>query len=200
MAAATKTKNLYSALISAYAEMPELIKDSNNPHFKSSFSSLPNVIETVTSALHNNGIVLAQVGDFHENGSPVMRTILRHVETGEELVSTLPLVSKDPSNPQAFGSSITYMRRYALLAILNLAALDDDGETATGRGANVPTAESVVMIKTLAKNVRGATGKEAIDEISRELLGKNLEALTKKDADNLVKKLNDEKQAREGAF
>ena len=61
----------------------------------------------------------------------VLRTTLMH-ESGEAVVSDLPLPIRQEGgrgNPmQALGSTLTYARRYGLLAIYGIAGDDDDGE------------------------------------------------------------------------
>ena len=63
----------------------------------------------------------------------VLRTTLMH-ESGEAVVSDLPLPIRQEGgrgNPmQALGSTLTYARRYGLLAIYGIAGDDDDGEGA----------------------------------------------------------------------
>jgi hypothetical protein len=54
-------------------------------------------------------------------------TVLFH-RSGATYVSPL-IVAKVSGTPQAIGSTITYLRRYSLLAHLGLATEDDDGST-----------------------------------------------------------------------
>lgn len=63
----------------------------------------------------------------------VLVTTLRHV-SGEQIESHFPFPLNIPSrgNPiQAFGAAVTYARRYSLLAIYGLAAVDDDADSLT---------------------------------------------------------------------
>lgn len=61
----------------------------------------------------------------------VLRTTLMH-ESGESITSDLPLPIRQEggrNNPmQTLGSTLTYARRYGLLAIYGIAGDDDDGE------------------------------------------------------------------------
>jgi ERF superfamily len=113
------------ALIRFHSEVSPVTKDANNPFYKSQYATLDNTLETVKKPLGNAGLSFAQFPD--ENG---LTTILMH-ESGEWIESTysVPLAKQDP---QGAGSAITYMRRYALGAILGLATeIDDDGNTAS---------------------------------------------------------------------
>ena len=83
--------------------------------------------------LNENGLVLTQVPTFimsQDGPSPALKTTILHVESGESLDSTAPLML-DKQTAQGLGSAITYMRRYSILAILGLVAdVDDDGNAA----------------------------------------------------------------------
>ena len=64
----------------------------------------------------------------------VLRTKLEHGPTGQFYASEIDLVA-DWSDPQKVGIVITYMRRYAFSAIIELASvLDTDGEGAKDHG------------------------------------------------------------------
>jgi hypothetical protein len=63
----------------------------------------------------------------------IMVTTLAHT-SGQWVKSYLPL-NPDKNNSQGMGAAITYLRRYALSAIVGVVCdEDDDGETACGRG------------------------------------------------------------------
>ena len=49
------------------------------------------------------------------------------VESGQMLIENTMLPMKSDRDPQAFGSSVTYGKRYSLMSILGLATEDDDG-------------------------------------------------------------------------
>lgn len=66
-------------------------------------------------------------------------TVVLH-ESGQWLESTLDLATPGrPDDPQAWGSVITYFRRYAFLATLGIAADDEDDDGAAGRAKPEPT-------------------------------------------------------------
>lgn len=54
-------------------------------------------------------------------------TTLGHAESGEYMESEFPVFG---SKPQEIGSSISYARRYNLLALLDIPTEDDDGNDA----------------------------------------------------------------------
>lgn len=122
----TVTK-IAGALLKAQKEMGNAVKDSKNPFFKSKFADLNSVREAVTPALHAHGITLLQ--PINEN---VVETILLH-ESGEFLGSTIKIVCKEENNPQAYGSAVSYARRYGLSSMLSVGAEDNDAEGAMDR-------------------------------------------------------------------
>ena len=109
--------------------MGKLIKDSSNPQFnksgKPTYASLAAVLETVRGPLTDAGIVLYQSASAAEGGVMV-RSMLIHAESGESIEEVLPLPVAQQT-PQAYGSAITYGRRYLAMAMCGLAPDDDDG-------------------------------------------------------------------------
>jgi hypothetical protein len=94
------------------------------------YADLAEVHRVIDGPLNANGFVL-----YHEfetvDGAPFMHTRLVH-EHGT-LSSTLPLSIQNLGGMnfyQALGSAITYLRRYAIMALLGIPAEDDDGESA----------------------------------------------------------------------
>ena len=81
----------------------------------------------------------------------VLRTTLMH-ESGEAVVSDLPLPIRQEGgrgNPmQALGSTLTYARRYGLLAIYGIAGDDDDGEGSAPAAPAAPAAKPQTVKKT----------------------------------------------------
>ena len=99
------------------------------------------MIEAVKGPLNDNGIVFLQGVDFHGT-CPCVTTVLLH-ESGEFLSTETPIFCKDPNNPQALGSGITYSKRYSLQAIMGLPTEDDDGNA----GARTPAAPKTIANK-----------------------------------------------------
>lgn len=126
---------LSQALLKAQKKIENAVKDSTNPHFKSKYAGLPEVMEACKEHLNESGIIVVQnvlssdVGDFLE-------TSLIHADSGEFMTSKMRLIL-DKQGMQAMGSSITYARRYALQSMVFISAEDDDGEVAEGRGPKV---------------------------------------------------------------
>ena len=129
-------KQLYSALIKCQSQIKTALKDSKNPHFKSSYADLTSVMLACKDALAANDLAVLQLSRIHESGAPVLVTRIIH-SSGEHVEGEFPLVCKDPNDPQKLGSAVTYARRYALSAALGITADDDDGQA-----ASAPTAKA----------------------------------------------------------
>lgn len=121
-------KGIATALAKAQANMGKALKQANNPHFRSKYADLGNVMDACLPALNEAGIALIQPTGEDEHGRFV-ETILIHGESGESLTCRVPLiVSKN--DMQGYGSAVTYARRYGLMAMAGIAPEDDDGNAA----------------------------------------------------------------------
>ena len=139
---------LASALCAAQSQMGGAVKDSANPFFKSSYADLTSVIKAIKQPFADNGLSYTQFPVSNENGVGVS-TCLMHI-SGQwlEMEYTLPTVKKDP---QAYGSAITYARRYALQSIAGIPTADDDAESAMLRGDDkkIISDDQIIAIKKL---------------------------------------------------
>lgn len=120
---------LASALVLALSEMKGVAKDSKNPHFKNDYASLEAVIDVARPVLSAHGLAFMQGLGEYVNGAMTVSTRILH-ESGEWIESDFQMpVSK--ADPQGTASASTYARRYSLMGILGLPAVDDDGNEAT---------------------------------------------------------------------
>lgn len=120
---------LAMALVKAQSEISPVGKDGNNPHFKSKYATLDNIIDETRPILAKHGLAIIQMpgGD----GEHVkMVTMIMH-ESGEWM-ETEPLIMRPSKNdPQGMGSCITYARRYSLSALLSISTDEDDDGNAS---------------------------------------------------------------------
>jgi hypothetical protein len=124
-------KELYTAFIAAQREIKTALKDSKNPHYKSTYADLESVWDACRDALHNHNLGIMQLTDLDPSGVPVLITRIVH-ESGQHVEGRYPLLCKDPSNPQATLAALTYARRGSLAAACGVVQSDDDGNTAAG--------------------------------------------------------------------
>lgn len=115
---------LSKALIEFQSKLIKVKKDSKNPHFGNKYASLSQIIEAIQQPLSECGLAIIQlpVGENH------LETILLH--SSSEFISEIYTMKPQRQDPQGVGSAITYQRRYALGAMLNLNIEEDDDATA----------------------------------------------------------------------
>ena len=118
------------------ANLKQPFKDANNPFFKSKYVPLENVTEVIDKALIDTGITYVQVPVNGEGGMVGVSTTVLH-SSGQWLEFPPFLLKPDKANPQGYGSSITYARRYSLSSVFGITSdNDDDGNAASGNGSS----------------------------------------------------------------
>jgi len=134
---------LATALAKAQGQIEGAKKDAANPFFKSKYADLASVWDACRSALAVNGLAVIQSPSA--DGMRVsVDTLLTH-GSGQWMAGTVSVTAKEDT-PQAIGSAITYLRRYALQSFVGVAPEDDDGNAASAKGSNV-TAIPVTVVK-----------------------------------------------------
>lgn len=132
---------LVAALCSFQQKVAPIHKDNQAQYGK--YADLQTVLTAITPALSECGLAVTQTFTTDTNGRTLLRTTLRHT-SGESETSVVPLVVTEGRNAlHMWGGAVTYQRRYAILAILNLAAgiEDDDGDIASTK-MNKPTSRA----------------------------------------------------------
>lgn len=134
----TEISEFAAAFCAAQAVMGVALKDSNNPHFKSKYADLTSVWAAAASALKEHGLSVMQFPGACEGGQLHMTTQIMH-KSGQWMRSSMsiPLAKNDA---QAYGSAVTYARRYAMSAALGIVQDDDDGNAAS---APAPAPEKI---------------------------------------------------------
>lgn len=128
-----------SALAKAQGEMKPAIFNRVNPHYKSRYADFTSCMDACRLPLSKNGLAVSQLPTFTNDGKFVLNTLLLHA-SGQWMACEFPLNSKTPDNIQALGSVMSYAKRYSLCGMLGIVAdedIDDDGEAAEGRNAQM---------------------------------------------------------------
>lgn len=133
-----ETKDISAAMAKAQGSIENALKDSKNPHFKSSFASLAAVINAVSAELSKNGLAVVQA--TVPSGESLMIVTTVYHSSGQWFRSYTPLILSK-NDMQGLGSAITYARRYALSAIVGITQEDDDGNAAATKPKEEPKAE-----------------------------------------------------------
>ena len=123
-----RKETIYDAIIKFQAEVPILTQ--NTKGYGYTYVDLAEIIRVITPLLkkHNLGVIQP----LETNG---IKTILYHTKSGEQ-IETFCEIPKDVqlkgmNTFQAYGSAITYFRRYSLSSLLGLVSekdIDASGE------------------------------------------------------------------------
>lgn len=187
---------LAEALATAQGEIENAHKTSNNPHFKSKYADLAEVINTARPVLSKHGLSVSQWPSFAD-GLVSVETILTH-KSGE-WISNIASAPLERNTAQGVGSAITYLRRYSLAALAGIAQEDDDGNAASEREAKAKPAKPVKRIDkdraSLISNNIEAVGAD-LDAILRHFNVEALVDLSVEDADKLEAKLKRKADAK----
>jgi hypothetical protein len=122
---------LATALAKAHGEMKNPVKNKtvtvkprdSGREYKFSYAELPAVLDAITPALTANGLAIVQAMITMTDGLHLTTRLLH--ASGQWIESCCPLVA-DLSRPQTIGSALTYLRRYSITALLNIASDEDD--------------------------------------------------------------------------
>lgn len=128
---------LFGALAMAQAEVENASKVAANPHFKSRYADLAEVLNTVRPVFARHGISIMQSTSF-DGATVSVTTVLGHKDGGwaSSCASCVPA----KTDAQGIGAATTYLRRYALAAIAGIAQEDDDGNSSQHAGRPAATA------------------------------------------------------------
>jgi hypothetical protein len=121
------TPELLAALADAQGEIENASKNSTNPHFKSKYADLAEVLSTIRETFPKHGLSLIQSPSF--DGSLAHVTTLVGHKSGGFLFSVASCVPAK-SDAQGIGAATTYLRRYGSSAMAGIAQEDDDGQAA----------------------------------------------------------------------
>jgi len=129
---------LMAALAKAQGEMNGALKDSANPFFKSKYADLSSVWDACRQPLSKNGLAVVQLIETDQEGEMSLMTTLGH-SSGQWMRSKIPIkinASKEGrvNELQLLGSALTYLRRFALSAIVGVAPADDSDDDGNESG------------------------------------------------------------------
>lgn len=131
--------NLAPAFAAAQAEIENATKNASNPHFKSKYADLAEIIETSRPVLAKHGLAVIQIPGYRD-GAVMLDVMLLH-KSGEWIKGEAgsPL---EKATAQSIGSATTYLRRYSLAALCGMAQEDDDGQAASQARKQKPSKAS----------------------------------------------------------
>lgn len=126
------------ALVKAFGELSDVpkgreakIPTKTGASYGYKYADLADTLSMVRPILARHGLAVTQTASNPDSDTVAITTTLIH--TSGEWMSFHPLLLPNGRTAQETGSAITYGRRYSLLAVLGLAAEDDDGASAAPR-------------------------------------------------------------------
>lgn len=122
---------LYSAMAKAFAEIESATKGAagqvGQQRYK--YADLTSVIDAIKPALVRNNLFFTQTPE-PTDGGVCIATHLYHID-GMNLPLGKLFVPANKNDAQAYGSALTYARRYALVTAFGVPVEDDDGNAAS---------------------------------------------------------------------
>ena len=169
------TPELFAALADAQFQIENASKNAANPHFRSRYADLAEVLNTVRPVLAKHGLCVIQSTAF--DGAMVsVETVLGHASGGS--VSSVASCVPAKVDAQGVGAVTTYLRRYALAAIAGVAQEDDDG-TSAAHSKPVPVVQSGVVEEAMAR-IAAANDAAALGEVGAGLAKLEVDEASKK--------------------
>jgi hypothetical protein len=161
-------KNLIKALSEFQNECPIIHKDTKGHNY--TYADLPQIFSVINPLLNKHKLCFTQL--LENDG---IRTILFHVESGEQLESftTIPLVKLGSMNEyQSYGAAVSYFRRYCLSSCLGLVTDKDTDAAGQSVSPSLNTwIDAIARVNTIedleklydSKKMQIAGNKEIID-------------------------------------
>lgn len=139
-----------------------------NPFLKNKYAPYNEVVANCRPKLTECGLRVKQMV-INVDGKGAIWTQLKHIESQQYYESASLLTHKD-NDPQSQGSAITYMKRYAYIAILDLLVdADDDGNLANSIGNKAKKESQAVAIKQAIEKIENSKDMEDLKKIFSSL-------------------------------
>lgn len=160
---------LAAALVAFQGDMKNLpldrevtVKTKTGGAYKFKYATFAGIIDAARPVLKKHGLAFSQlIGD-----GGAVTTLLIH-ESGEYISSTFQ-ITPNSGSPQEIGSAITYAKRYALAALLGIAADDDDdANIAQGNQYQIKQRNGAPEVKTFS----AAMFEAKKDSIAKQMQG-----------------------------
>ena len=164
---------LAEALAKAQIELNNPVLNKTNPHFKSKYADLANVLNAVRPVLGAHGIAVMQITETLDTAI-VLHTRLIHT-SGEWIESTYPV--SHIGKHQEMGAALTYAKRQALSAMVAVAGEDDDD----GNEATQQTLKPAAFTKPAKKPNANEYDPEASAAVHDQMIGELNDCESKED-------------------
>ena len=138
-------RQLADALLRVQTKIGTVKQNTDNSYFNSKFANLETCWEYVRPFFNDEGILIQQI--VHETDSGVSIETL-FIGYGTQLSGGKLPVPASKNDPQAYGSAVSYAKRYSLLQACGLAtAKEDDDAEKTASTFEFKAVEGKVLIE-----------------------------------------------------
>lgn len=156
-------KNLLPALMDAQKEIPTMPK--NAKAYGYNYTDLDTITSVIKPILARHNISYMQSVGMDDEGRSTLTTRI-FSRDGEyiEDVTALPVIQSSKNNSaQTMGMAITYVRRYALCAMLGITS-DEDVDANTVMGNSVPQ-----NVQNVQNAMNGTVSRQGNSDVSSEI-------------------------------
>ena len=179
----TPCAELFAALATAQAaiETPKRTKTAKVVHKSGggqhsyNYADLASIREACREPLKAAGLAVVQSATTDDAGRVVMTTLITHA-SGQWLISGPLRWMPDKGTPQGLGSAITYMKRYAISAALNIAMDEDDDGASAEKGTKEKKSAPQAAPKRAASGPLTIASKSTITPAQQKELWKQATA------------------------
>lgn len=158
---------LCSAMAKAQAEIEVAGHTASNPHFRSKFADLTELVRASRPALTRNGLSVIHTVSIAPDDTHELSALLMH-SSGQWLESRIR-INPDKSDIQSLGKYITYLKRYSYAALVGVVSSDEDDD---GESLVAPTRSNGYQsnpAQTKPIPVSDKIGKDQLDMMEHEL-------------------------------
>lgn len=187
METSAQVDKILPALIKAQQELPFIKAEAKNPFFGSKYAPLPHLLAVIKPILFNNNLAIIQGGaeptvdmlakatwvgekthkgvktSTQENEAPVFGVTTMLIHGSGQWIRMVMFSEVSQHDPQGLGSLVTYLRRYSVCALMNIAPdADDDGNLASMQKASNGGSSGTTQGTQKAQNGKEPTVDDAL--------------------------------------
>jgi len=117
------TNEIHTALSKAQGEFPPIGYNRENPYFKNKYADFDSIVRTIRPLLSKHGLSVTQQTVINAQGIVILKTKLRHMSG--QWIETQTRITPTKTDMQSYGSTLSYMKRYSYMALLNITTTDE---------------------------------------------------------------------------
>lgn len=157
----TEQENISVVLSRLQGELknPPKNRTVNTGKYEFSYATLDSILDQIREPMAQHGLALVQRGEIHQWGDgKIQQTLVTEILFGTQKLSSsfaLPVLV----NMQELGACLSYVKRYALCAMLRITSEDDTDGPPVDNSENEARAERLAKMARAGKLTSANTGK-----------------------------------------